>query len=75
MPEMDGFEASRAIRAAEHRIGRARVPIVALTAAAFEDDRQRCLDAGMDDHLVRPVGREALLLVVERWLSQGSARD
>ena len=74
MPEMDGFEASRAIRAAERRNGRARVPIVALTAAAFEDDRQRCLDAGMDDHLVRPVGREALLVVVDRWLAQGSAR-
>ena len=71
MPEMDGFEASRTIRAAERQAGRVGVPIVALTAAAFEDDRQRSLDAGMDDHLVRPVGRDVLLAVVARWLAGG----
>ena len=57
MPEMDGYEASRAIRAAES--GR-RTPIVALTANAMADDRQKCMDAGMDDHLTKPLDIERL---------------
>jgi CheY-like chemotaxis protein len=55
MPGMDGIEAARAIRMGEARMGRARTPIVALTADALEAGRQACLDAGMDGFLTKPV--------------------
>ena len=54
MPEVDGFDATRAIRAWEVEAGRARLPIIALTASAFVDDVTRCLDAGMDEVLTKP---------------------
>ena len=66
MPEMDGFEATAAIREAE-RDG-ARVPIVALTASALEGDRERCLSAGMDDYLSKPLREEALAATLDKWL-------
>ena len=66
MPEMDGFEATAAIRAAEAPGGR-RMPIVALTANAIEGDRERCLAAGMDDYLAKPIRLADLRQVVERW--------
>ena len=67
MPEMDGYEATREIRRRETRSGR-RVPIVAVTGHALPDDRARCVDAGMDDFLCKPVRREALSDVIERFL-------
>jgi two-component system, sensor histidine kinase len=68
MPLMDGFEATRLIRAAERRSGARRLPIIAFTANALEEDRRRCLDAGMDDHMAKPVRMEALRATIERWL-------
>jgi CheY-like chemotaxis protein len=68
MPGMDGLEATRRVREAEAREGRARVPIVALTAAAFDADRQRCLDAGMDGYLSKPIMLASLRAELARWL-------
>ena len=66
MPEMDGFEATRAIRAAEVGTDR-HVSIVALTANAMQRDREQCLAAGMDDYLTKPFTKQALTAAVERW--------
>ena len=68
MPGMDGFEATRQIRRREQQRAWPRVPIVALTANAHDADRQRCLEAGMDDHLAKPFSKEALLAVLERYV-------
>jgi len=67
MPEMDGYEATRRVRAGE-RDGR-RVPIVAMTAAALAGDRERCLAAGMDDYISKPVKLHVVATVLERWLA------
>jgi two-component system, sensor histidine kinase and response regulator len=64
MPDMDGFEAAAAIRRRES--GSSRVPIVALTANALQGDRERCLAAGMDDHLTKPLQPDALRSLVSR---------
>ena len=60
MPEMDGLEATRQIRELERHEGR-RVPIVAMTAHAMQGDRERCLEAGMDGYISKPVSIEAML--------------
>jgi signal transduction histidine kinase/CheY-like chemotaxis protein len=64
MPEMNGFEATAAIRAREHAAD--RLPIIAMTAHAMAGDRQRCLDAGMDGYVTKPVSRETLIAELER---------
>mgnify|MGYP002626630456 CR=1 FL=1 len=61
MPEMDGYEATRAIRARE---GKPQPAIVALTASVTPEDRQRCLDAGMDDYLPKPIDAGALAAIL-----------
>ena len=68
MPEMDGFQATKAIRKSEVLTGR-RVPIIAMTANALEGDRDKCIAAGMDDYISKPVDAKKLQLVVTRWLS------
>jgi signal transduction histidine kinase/CheY-like chemotaxis protein len=68
MPHMDGFEATGLIRGRE-RGGSRRLTIVALTANAMQGDRERCLAAGMDDYLAKPLRREELGAVLDRWLS------
>ncbi len=65
MPELDGFEATRLIRQLEDP--ERRTPIVALTANAMDGDRERCLAAGMDDFVSKPVRRDVLLGILTRW--------
>jgi signal transduction histidine kinase/ActR/RegA family two-component response regulator/HPt (histidine-containing phosphotransfer) domain-containing protein len=67
MPVMDGFAAARALRLREARSGR-HTPIVAMTAHAMQGDRERCLEAGMDDYLAKPVRREELENALQRWI-------
>ncbi len=66
MPEMNGLEATGAIRELEAASGN-RVPIIGVTAHALKGDRERCLEAGMDDYLAKPISPKALLAKVERW--------
>jgi len=66
MPVVDGFEATRRIREAERGNG-GHVPIVAMTANAFKEDRDACLAAGMDDYLAKPVRLESLRAMLARW--------
>jgi two-component system, sensor histidine kinase and response regulator len=77
MPELDGYQATAELRDAERAGSRRRTPIIALTANAMAEDRERCLLAGMDDHLSKPVRMEDLRDTLARWVvsdESGSAR-
>jgi CheY-like chemotaxis protein len=69
MPVMNGLDATRAIRQIP---GMASVPILALTANAFDEDREVCLAAGMDDHIGKPVAPDVLCTIVLRWLQKSA---
>ncbi|MFN3415683.1 MAG: response regulator [Caldimonas sp.] len=68
MPTLDGFEATREIRHQEQALGLTRVPVIALTATASEEDRRRCLSAGMDDFLAKPFTDADLMALMSVWL-------
>jgi CheY-like chemotaxis protein len=65
MPKMNGIDASKAIR---HESLNMRTPIIAMTANAFDEDKKSCLDAGMDDHIGKPVNPDRLFATLLRWL-------
>jgi len=70
MPVMNGDEAAQCIREWEAQVGQPRHSIIALTAAAFDADRQRCLAVGMDDFLAKPISVESLNATLNKWLIQ-----
>ena len=74
MPEMNGLQATAAIREAEAARG-SHVPIVGVTAHALKGDRERCLEAGMDDYLPKPISPRALLDKIERWAGMPGMAD
>jgi PAS domain S-box-containing protein len=67
MPVLDGFSATEQLRQRERDSGAARVPVIALTANAMKGDRERCLAAGMDDHVGKPIVRDDLVRALSRW--------
>jgi CheY-like chemotaxis protein len=68
MPVMDGYVTTERVRASEHQYAKKRLPIVAITANALFGDRERCMAAGMDDYLSKPITREALTELLSKWL-------
>jgi CheY-like chemotaxis protein len=68
MPEMDGLEATRIIRDSHSAVHNHQIPIIAMTAAAMQGDRERCLDAGMNDYITKPVSPHALSEALNTWL-------
>lgn len=74
MPEMDGLEATKAIRAYELEQGIHRTPIIALTANAMKGDREKCIEAGMDDYLSKPIRKDKLLNTINQWAPQQNCK-
>jgi CheY-like chemotaxis protein len=68
MPEMDGFEATRAIREKE-RGAATHIPIIAMTANAMRGDKERCLEAGMDDYISKPIKPDDLRTTLAQWIA------
>ena len=73
MPEMDGFETTAAIRARERETGM-HLPIIAMTAHAMQGDRERCMNAGMDDYVSKPLNVQELIGLLEKF-SEGVPQE
>ncbi|TWI75681.1 PAS domain S-box-containing protein [Desulfobotulus alkaliphilus] len=71
MPEMDGLSATKAIRKRENIAGQEPVTVIAMTANAMQGDKEKCLEAGMNDYISKPVNPEKLAEIIEKWLGQG----
>ena len=75
MPEMDGYDATKAIRNAHSNVRNHAVPIIAMTANAMSGDREKCLSAGMNDYLAKPINSQELLSKIEQFLAQPTIRQ
>jgi HPt (histidine-containing phosphotransfer) domain-containing protein len=75
MPEMDGLEATRRIRDPHTGVRNPRIPIVAMTAHAMKGDRERCLEAGMDDYVSKPISPQEVANAISRWLPSDPPAD
>jgi PAS domain S-box-containing protein len=75
LPDLDGFETTRRLRAGEQGTGAPRLPVVALTANTMRGERERCLAAGMDDYLSKPITRRQLRSVLESWTGHDAPVD
>jgi CheY-like chemotaxis protein len=73
MPVMDGFEATAQIR--QRQADRARLPVIAMTASVMLSDRERCLGAGMDDYIAKPLEPDALNAALDRWVGGRTDRE
>ena len=73
MPVMDGYVATRKIREIEAERHLPRTPIIGLTAHAMQGDREKCLDAGMDDYIAKPISTAKLTAMIETWMVSASA--
>jgi CheY-like chemotaxis protein len=67
MPEMDGYEAMKRLRS---QVKFKNLPVIALTAKAMNDDKQKCIDAGANDYIAKPIEAERLLSLMRVWLSK-----
>ncbi|MCX6564127.1 MAG: PAS domain S-box protein [Candidatus Aminicenantes bacterium] len=75
MPEMDGFEATRAIRSGKTGVPNPGIPIIAMTAHAMKGDRELCLQAGMDDYITKPIAPQALAEALEKWMDKAQEQQ
>ena len=75
MPEMNGYEATAVIRDASSHVLNHNVPVIAVTANAMEGDREKCLEAGMDDYLTKPLNKKALAEMLAKWLSRTNTSE
>lgn len=74
MPEMDGLDATRIIRNPGSAVRNHAIPIIAMTAAAMSSDRDRCLEAGMNGHISKPVSSKAMIEALNAWIPQNASR-
>ncbi len=72
MPVLDGFATTQALREREEAQALPHLPVIALTAGAFDDDRKHCLSVGMDDYLAKPVKFDELIAMLNKWLSRSA---
>ena len=73
MPEMDGFKATRRIRNSKSTIPNRQIPIIAMTAHAMQGDREKCLEAGMNDYVTKPIDPQVLAKALDKWLPKKTA--
>ncbi|NCD35207.1 MAG: response regulator [Spartobacteria bacterium] len=73
MPDMDGYAATARIRHSTHPHVQKQIPIIAMTAHAMQGDRQKCIDAGMDDYISKPIAVAEVITVLEKWLQPESS--